>query len=419
MSYMKALLPLAGKGTRMYPLGLHTPKCLLPILNKPILIWTFETLAANSIKEVVLVVDNGEFGQKIREFVGQSKAVPTGMSFQFAVQEEQRGTADVVQAAKSFFSDDEEFVLLYGDDLYGAKNVAQLMSASGLAIVGVKVSDPEKYGIIQVDEQNRLIQILEKPNQNEVENNLEANNLALVNIGCMKLNARVFKLFEQLQPSARGEYELTDTLKLLAKETPIQVLENSDYWLPIGYPWHLLNATEFLAPRIESKIEGTVENNVTIKGKVILPKSSVIKAGTYIEGNVIVSENSVIGPNAYLRENVVIGSDCKVGFCVEIKNSLIGNKSPVPHLSYIGDSILGENVNFAGGSMVTNWRHDLKNISTPVKGQIVDTGRQKFGTVIGENVKLGAGTIIYPGRKLWPNTTTLPGQIVDKDIENE
>jgi len=366
-----------------------------------------------------LVIDNSEFGQKIREFVGQSKTIPARMSFQFAVQEEQRGTADVVQAAKSFFSDGEEFIFLYGDDLYGAKNVAQLMSAHGLAVVGVKVSDPEKYGIIQVDEQNRLIQILEKPNQNEIENNLEANNLALVNIGCMKLNARVFKLFEQLQPSARNEYELTDTLKLLAKETPVQVLENSDYWLPIGYPWQLLNATEFLAPKIESKIEGTVENGVTIKGKVVLPKSSVIKAGTYIDGNVIVGENSVIGPNAYLRENVMIGNDCKVGFCVEIKNSLIGNKSPIPHLSYIGDSILGENVNFAGGSMVTNWRHDGKNVQTPVKGKMVDTGRQKFGTVIGENVKLGAGTIIYPGRKLWPNTTTLPGQIVDKDITNE
>ncbi len=402
---MKALLPLAGQGTRMYPLGVTTPKCLMPILNKPILLWTIEALQQNGIHEFVLVTDSGEFGKKIQAYLQEHPVA--GASFQFAVQPEQKGTADVVQAAKAFFTEQEEFIFMYGDDLYGPKNIAAVMGATGVAVVGHAVKDPEKWGIFQTDQSGKLVQVVEKPTTNVG---------TLASIGCMKLSGRVFALFTQLQPSARGEYELTDTLNLLTKETPIQVLESTDYWIPIGYPWHILEATELLAPQIENKVEGTVEENVVIKGKVVLPKTSIIKSGTYIEGNVVVGENTIIGPNAYLRENVAIGSGCKVGFSVELKNSVIGNNTHLPHLSYVGDSVLGEYVNFAGGSLAANFRHDMKNVKTPIKGEMVDTGRMKFGSVIGNNAMLGAGTIIYPGRKIWPGKTTLPGQVVEKDI---
>jgi len=402
---MKALLPVAGNGTRMYPLGLTTPKCLVPILNKPLLQWSIESLTQNGITEIVLVINAGEFGQKIQDFVKQSFS--KNVKITFATQQEQLGTAHVIQMAKDFFAKDEEFVFLYGDDLYGPANIAAVLQIKGLAVTGSPVKDPEKWGIFQTDEQNNLVQVVEKPEK-------PIGNLA--NIGCMKLNARVFEIFSQLKPSPRGEYELTESLNILAKETPIQVLQASDYWIPIGYPWHILEATELLAPKIESKIEGTVEENVQIKGKVVLPKSSTIKSGTYIEGNLVIGENTTLGPNAYIRGDTSVGNNCKVGFSVELKNSVVGNYTHIPHLSYIGDSVLGEHINFAGGSLVANFRHDGKTVQTPVKGQMVETHRVKFGTVIGDNVMLGAATKIYPGRKIWPGKTTLPGQIVDKDI---
>ena len=88
----------------------------------------------------------------------------------------------------------------------------------------------------------------------------------------------------------------------------------------------------------------------------------------------------------------------------------------MPHLSYVGDSILGNHVNFAGGSITANIRHDHANVKTPIKGQLVDSGRLKLGAIIGDHVHLGIQTKIYPGRKIWPHKTTLPGQVVDKDI---
>lgn len=406
---MKAILPVAGSGTRMYPLGVTTPKCLIRILNKPIIEWSLEALEANDVDEVVIVISAGNFGQKIREYIENRIIEPKkyNVKIHFAIQEQQLGTAHVVQAAKEFFDKGEQFLFMYGDDLYGPETIRQTLSTDDLAVVGMKVPDPEKWGVFEADKDNNLVNVVEKPSTFVGD---------LANIGCMKLDTRIFDLFDQLTVSIRGEYELTDSLLMLAKQTTIKVLPTLDYWIPIGYPWHILEATEYFLPLLESKIEGRVEDNVVIKGKLILPESSRILEGSYIEGNVMIGENVVIGPGARLRDNVTIGNDSSIGFGVEIKNSVIGEGCRIPHLSSIGDSIIGDDVNIAGGCMVANWRHDDATIQTPIKGKMVDTMRRKFGCVIGDGVRLGINTSIYPGRKLWPNTTTKPGQVVDKDI---
>ena len=406
---MKAVVPVAGSGTRMYPLGVTTPKCLVPILNRPLILWTLEALKTNGVTDVVLVISAGVFGKKIREYIEQAVAEKRikDQQIQFAVQEQQLGTAHVVQAAESFFQSGDEFLFLYGDDLYGPGNIAAILKTPGLAVTGVKVKDPEKWGIFQTNSDGTLQHVVEKPATFVGD---------LANIGCMKLDTRVFDLYKQLKVSPRGEYELTDTLQLLANDGAVTVRPSTDYWIPIGYPWHILEATETFMAKLETKIEGVVEDGVTIKGHVVLPKSSTIKAGTYIEGNVLIGENCVIGPSASLRDAVTIGDNSKIGFAVEVKNSVIGRGSSIPHLAYVGDSVIGENVNIAGQCMLANLRHDNATIRTPIKEQMVDTGRMRFGAILGDNVKLGAGTTIYPGRKIWPDRTTRPGEVVEKDI---
>ena len=410
---MKALLPVAGSGTRMYPLGVTTPKCLIQILNKPLIVWSLEALAQNGINEVVVVVSAGKFGKMIQDFLHNDLAQYPSMAdvkIEIAIQEQQLGTAHVVQAAKDHFQPGEQFIFLYGDDLYGPGNVAQVVKHDGLSVTGQKVSDPEKWGIFQADADGNLIKVWEKSTELVGD---------LANIGMMKLDTRVFDLFDQLKVSPRGEYELTDSLQLLAQIEKVRVFATVDYWIPIGYPWHILEAAEYFLPKIESKVEGEVEENVTIEGKLILPKSSKILAGTYISGNVMVGENVIIGPDAFLRQNVVIGDNSRIGFAVQIKNSVIGHETKVANHNNIADSVIGNNVNFSSHSATANWRHDEAAVQTPVKGQMVSTGRRKFGSVIGDNVRLGINTVIYPGRKIWPNQTTKPGDIVDKDLDKD
>ena len=185
----------------------------------------------------------------------------------------------------------------------------------------------------------------------------------------------------------------------------------------IRYPWDALRANELFVSAITGNlIHGSVHTSAVIEGIVHIGVGTRILPGVFIEGNVIIGDNCKIGPNCYIRGHTSIGDHCHIGQSVEIKNCLILSRTNVGHLSYIGDSVLGENVNLGAGTTTSNLRHDGKNHRSMVNGVLVDTGRRKFGTIIGDGVHTGIHTALYPGRKLWPRTTTRPGQIVQHDI---
>jgi bifunctional UDP-N-acetylglucosamine pyrophosphorylase/glucosamine-1-phosphate N-acetyltransferase len=186
----------------------------------------------------------------------------------------------------------------------------------------------------------------------------------------------------------------------------------------IRYPWDLLRANErYVSTLTNNEISGDVHPAAVIEGIVRIGKGTRILPGVFIEGNVVIGENCKIGPNCYLRGNTSIGDRCHIGQSVEIKNCLIFSNTNVGHLSYVGDSVLGEKVNFGAGTTTSNLRHDGKNHRSMIDGRLVDTGRRKLGAIIGDGVHTGINTSIYPGRKLWPNATTRPGEIVQKDIQ--
>ena len=106
-----------------------------------------------------------------------------------------------------------------------------------------------------------------------------------------------------------------------------------------------------------------------------------------------------------------------MGQSCEIKNSILFDGCAVPHLSYVGDSIIGERTNFGAGTITANVRHDGGTIKSMVKGEMIDTGRRKLGAIVGDHVHTGIKTSLYPGRKLWPGTCTRPGEAVARDIE--
>lgn len=185
----------------------------------------------------------------------------------------------------------------------------------------------------------------------------------------------------------------------------------------VRYPWDLLAIHEqVLSTLHESRIDGNVSQAATIDGILILGKGSRILPGVYIEGTVVIGERCRIGPNCFLRGNTTIGTECCIGQATEVKNSIIMDHTSLRHLSYCGDSIIGCHVNFGAGTIVANFRHDRATHRSLVAGHLVDTGRTKFGTVVGDGVHTGINTSIYPGRKLWPNVNTRPGTIVQSDL---
>jgi len=187
----------------------------------------------------------------------------------------------------------------------------------------------------------------------------------------------------------------------------------------IRHPWDFLRANEQHVSNLpENSVAGDIHPSAVIEGVIHLGAGSRILPGVFIEGNVVIGANCKIGPNCYLRGNTSIGDKCHIGQAVEIKNCLILSHTNVGHLSYVGDSVLGEQVNFGAGTTTANFRHDGETHHSVVHGALIDTGRTKFGAIVGDGVHTGIHTSIYPGRKLWPHTTTRPGDVVRRDIES-
>lgn len=183
------------------------------------------------------------------------------------------------------------------------------------------------------------------------------------------------------------------------------------------FPWDLLAIHEkVFGGMTEDEIKGEIHPSAVVDGRAKIGSGTKILPGVFIEGNVVIGENCKIGPNCYIRGNTSIGDKCHIGQSVEIKNCIILNETNVGHLSYVGDSILGACVNFGAGTNVSNLRHDGMNHKSMVEGKLVDTGRRKFGVIVGDGVHTGIGTLIYPGRKIWPRMTTRPGEVVERDL---
>lgn len=396
---MQAVIMAAGQSTRTYPLTLTRPKPLLKIANRTILDHQLDALAG-LVDEVVLVVWYRK--DMIEQRFGSNR---DGIAIKYVYQADQLGTGHAILQCKNAVRG--PFIAMNGDDLYDAADLKRLAEIDQGALAK-RVDDPRLYGIYEVNAEGYAKRIVEKPG--EVFSNL-------ANVGVYKFQPNVFDLLETTPKSERGEIEITSAVQALAERGKFRVLEMQGHWLPIGYPWHLLTANEYwLENFLEHKIEGDVSPHARLNGRVYVAKGAIVRSGAVIDGPAYIGEGASVGPNCFIRPCTTIGDRAKVGHAVEIKNSILFDHAHVPHLSYVGDSVIGEHSNLGAGTITANFRHDAKNIGAVVKGARVDTGRQKFGAIVGDHVHTGINTSIYPGRMLWPHTLTYPGEVIRRDV---
>lgn len=392
----QAVILAAGKGIRFQPLTLTRPKPLLSLSGKSILEHNLDQLNG-LVKEVILVI--GYKGEQIKDFLGKRYK---NLKIIYAFQKTQNGTGSAAKQSLPFIKD--KFLLLNGDDLYEKSDIKNCFKKTPSVLIK-NVENPSGFGQVLIEKNLIIKDLIEKP---------EKPLSKLVNTGLYFLDKSIFSF--KIKKSKRGEYEFTDYIKALIRKRKVYYIKAKN-WIPIPYFWNLLDANKFLLSRIKKSIKkGKNEKNCCILGTVVIEKGTLVKSGSYIEGPVYIGRNCIIGPNCFIRGWTSIGDNCKIGQAVEIKNSIIGNNSNICHLSYVGDSIIGNNCNLGAGTIVANLRHDKKNIKTAVNGKLMDTYKTNLGTVLGDNVKTGIGTLIYPGRKIWLEKFTLPGQTVTKDI---
>jgi bifunctional UDP-N-acetylglucosamine pyrophosphorylase/glucosamine-1-phosphate N-acetyltransferase len=282
-------------------------------------------------------------------------------------------------------------------------------------ITALKVPDPSKFGILKASEEGYLESIIEKPPDDRYGN--------LANAGVYIFPKEIFPCIQETQKSVRGEYELTDSLQMLIdKGYRVKIVDISEfYWNDVGHPWQLLDTNRYILSKLPTdenviNLGGVIEDFVHIQGPVVIGKDAIIRSGSYIEGPAYIGEKTVIGPQAYIRPYSSIGNECHIGNSSEVKASVIMDHVFAAHLSYIGDSIIGEGVNFGCGAITANVRLDKKPISMEIKGNKVPTGLSKMGAVLGDWVSLGIQVSIMPGKTIGSYSHIGSNTIIQENI---
>jgi bifunctional UDP-N-acetylglucosamine pyrophosphorylase/glucosamine-1-phosphate N-acetyltransferase len=392
---MQAVVLAAGQGTRMRPLTETVPKPMLPVADRPLAAHTADAAVDAGATELVFVV--GYEADAVRAYFGDSyRGVPVA----YAVQEDQLGTAHAVSAAREHL--DGPFAVLNGDNLYDAGGIASLFAAAP-AVAGYRVPNPTNYGVLSTDD-DRTTGIVEKPDDPPSD---------LANAGAYAFPAEAARWLDVGQ-SERGEYEITDVLDRVIDEFEVSSVE-LHRWMDVGRPWELLEANEWKLAELDRQVDGEVHDDAELRGPVVVEEGAVIESGVVVEGPALVRSGADVGPNAYVRGATLLGEDVHVGHGVEVKNSVVMSGTAVPHLSYVGDSLLAPDVNLGAGTQVANLRHDGESVRQTVKGERVSTGRRKYGTVAGPGAKTGINTSLDPGIVLSAGATTRPGERVDRD----
>jgi UDP-N-acetylglucosamine diphosphorylase/glucosamine-1-phosphate N-acetyltransferase len=388
---MKGYILAAGEGLRMRPLTANIPKPLLPVAGKPFLEHNIEAFKEAGIKDIILLV--GWRAHRIHEHFGDGKDF--GVRIEYVEQKERLGTAHAIGMIKDMV--DGPFICLYGDIVLSKETtkamVAHHKKVNGSVMALTSVEDPRRYGSIIVENGvvKDIIEKAEIPPSN------------VINAGAYILSPEIFEAIAETKKSSRGEFEVTDSFKILMKKSHLYTYMIQGEWIDVARPWDLLEANRILMANLETKIEGQVSDRATVIGKIQVGKGSRVLPGSYIIGPAIIGKECEIGPNAYLRPSTCIGDKCKIGAAVEIKNSIVMNHTNVPHLSYVGDSVIGERCNFGAGTKVANLRLDEKEVMVAVDGKRTGSGRRKLGVIMGDDVKTGinasidVGTIIGEG----------------------
>jgi bifunctional UDP-N-acetylglucosamine pyrophosphorylase/glucosamine-1-phosphate N-acetyltransferase len=362
---------------------------MLPLANRPILEHLIIAARDAGISAFILVVGYRE--REVRSCFGDGERL--GVRIQYVTQRRQLGTGDALRACEGLVHG--PFLLMNGDMVTRSEDIRALAGRHPPVIGLSRSTHPQDFGTVRM-EGERITDLSEKVPDPAGD---------LVNAGAYLLDPDIFGLLESIGPSERGEYEITDALSLLIREGRVTGYPLS-FWLDVGYPWDLLEANAMLLSAWTFAREGTIEPGAVLDGDVAVGPGSVIRTGTVIEGPCIIGRDCRIGPHAFIRGVTSIGNNCHVGHCSEVKNSVILAGTRIPHFNYVGDSIIGSSCNLGAGTKIANLRNDRAQVYACGR----DTGRVKFGAIVGDGVSFGincsvnAGTVVGSGSNFAPQS---------------
>ena len=429
---LSVIILAAGKGTRMQS---SQPKVLHPIACKPLLEHVYDTAKKLGADEIVIVYGHG--GEQVLQTCEHFDA-------RWVEQKQQLGTGHAVQQALPVINVNNTVLVLYGDvPLTKLESLQRLLknNANKIALLTVELTDPTGYGRIIRDINKKVIGIVEQKDASDEQKTITEVNTGILAAGGKTLKALLDKINNK---NAQGEYYLTDIFALAAAEKieinssqpaaayEVEGVNNRIQLATLERIYQrnvadaLMAAGVTLADPARLDVRGEVDIaqdvyidvNVILQGQVKIGTGTVIGANTIIIDSVIgdnvsvkpnciieqarIDNHVVVGPFARVRPDTHLCEHSKIGNFVEIKKALIGAHSKVNHLSYIGDTEMGQHVNIGAGTITCNY-----------------DGANKYKTTIGNNVFIGSDTQLVAPVKIADNVTVGAGTTITRDVEKD
>lgn len=379
---IKSIILAAGKGTRMKS---DMPKVLHTIFDKTLVGYVIDAVNNTGLADENFVIV-GHQAERVEEYINKNYD-----NAKCVLQSPQLGTGHAVSMALPYLKDfDGEVVILNGDlPLITSDTIKEFVEfhkdkKSDVTVMSANFDDPTNYGRIIRNSDGTLNAIVE-----EKDTNPEQKKVKEINVGCYCLNwTKVKNAFNELKTdNAQGEYYLTDIVKWANNQklsVNAYIIKDNDETFGINSKAHLAEATKMLNNRI---IQKHLDNGVQIIDPAttwISPETeigadTIIYPSCYINGKNKIGKHCKIGPFAHLRGDVVLEDYVKIGNFVEVKKTTIKSHTNACHLTYLGDSEIGSNVNIGAGTITANY-----NPLTKVKSK----------TIIKDNVKIGSNSVL-------------------------
>ena len=336
---MKGLVLAGGAGTRLRPITHTSAKQLVPVANKPILFYGLEALVDAGITDIGIVV--GDSAEEIKAAVGTGERF--GARITYLRQDRPLGLAHAVLVARQFLAD-EPFVMYLGDNMLEARLrdfVEEFADDPDAAaqILLVRVPDPQRFGVAEVDAAGHVVRLVEKPAS-------PPSDLALA--GVYLFTPAVHEAVQAIRPSGRGELEITDAIQwLIDHGMRVRTHLLTGWWIDTGKLTPLLEANRLILERLEADVAGEVDESSDIEGRVVVEEGAVVKNSTVRGPSIIGAGTRIV--NSWVGPFTAIAGNCEV-LDSEIEHSVVLEGSRITGVARIADSLVGRNVEITRGT---------------------------------------------------------------------
>ena len=407
---MKALVLTAGEGKRLWPLTTNRSKSMLMIAGRPVLQYIIDSLVENGIRDIILVVGHGR-EELIDHFqMGGDK----GVRIRYVIQHKQEGAESAILTAREELEDEEEFLLVNGDVLVEPEMVKRTLTnhetiGGDVTMLVTLVSNPEQFGTVKIGANGVVEKMVEKGGPDRYLSNYAVAGVSVFSKETLELlekHGKMEKIFEEMIANGR--------------QVSAAVWEKE--WAEFTYPWDILKANRIVMDR-QLRGKGSfiaesaeVHPSVVIEGSVYIDEGSIIRPHTTLKGPIYIGKQVYVGNNSLVRDYCSLCDGVRIGYAVEMRNTMVFERVNVGRMTYLADSLIGAETCIEAGAQLWNWRPGTDPLFLEGEIEPVQVPSKKFGAIVGDNVVIGVNASIYPATRIGENSVISAGCIITEDI---